>query len=213
MICIVFVHGWGFNSSIWDKIHLNSDTDIKTIKIDFGYTGQSNLAMPDLSEKIIYVGHSLGVLWLLKHIKNHENIKGFVSINGFDCFYKFTPAEQIQTMKNNIDKNHSAQMRSFYHRCGLKKDYGLLKSNYNIQNLKTGLDWLETWDCTKNLSEIKCKILAICSENDRIVPITESDRIWGDHDMIKTKEGSHILPISAPDLCSYHINEIIRKSN
>lgn len=78
----VLVHGWGFNASIWTPL-IAQLGDAETTAVDLGFVGSGgNAGVPDWPEDAIAVGHSLGVLWLLKN--GGGRFAGLVSIQGFD---------------------------------------------------------------------------------------------------------------------------------
>lgn len=61
----VLVHGWGFNASLWDPL-IARLCDATVTRVDLGFVAGGPCDMPDWPQDAIAVGHSLGVLWLLK---------------------------------------------------------------------------------------------------------------------------------------------------
>lgn len=199
---ILFVHGWGFDVSIWHAVSKSLPSTLTMKFINLGFIGEQTLSLP-ASDRIVCVGHSLGVMWLLKHVKNPI---GFVAINGFDCFYNHISVPDINAMKTNIDRNALAQMRGFYNACGVPHT---TLPNFNKTALKQGLTWLETWNVHDELSQLSCPITALSSKNDAIISARASEAIWSNHELIWHDDGGHCLPITASDLCAQKIKDLI----
>ena len=195
---IVFVHGWGFDARFWDSVcnHLPEGTE--SIRIDLGFT--KNADIPKLPENTICVGHSLGVLWLLKHV---QNPKALVSINGFDCFYKFTPDQNLQIMQRQIQRRPERQMREFYKACGASFDED---TEFDQEALFEGLTWLREWDLSDEKNNLSCPLRVIASRDDQIVPASASQEMW--RDIVWKETGGHVLPLTHSEFCAQHIMEV-----
>ncbi len=107
---VVLVHGWGFNARIWAELvpHLGG-ADITLVDLGFvtgGPKGQE--AWP---EDAIAVGHSLGVLWLLK--QEAHRFKGLVSIQGFDRFCPHVAPARVAALKRGLARDPGGTMRRF----------------------------------------------------------------------------------------------------
>lgn len=204
----IFAHGWGFDAHFWDPVidELSLPNDTEILKLDFGYTGHSIDIRTQ--QNLICVGHSLGCLWLLKHIKHP---KAFIAINGFDCFFRHTHKVKIQKMRRNLERNPDAQMRGFYDACGVNKQTSDLPNdiNWNADELKTGLHWLETWDQSAEREQLLCPVKAICSKDDQIISDAASSQIWKSTDLIFSDFGGHVLPLTRPRWCTEHIKNVI----
>lgn len=202
---VIFVHGWGYDTSVWDPIIQNlNNVDVRCIEL--GFLGDEPQTDFDAKDALI-IGHSLGVMWALKHIK--QTPKAFISINGFDCFYKFTPAEIFKDIAECLDKDPVNYMKEFWAGNGVKPSK---VQNLNVVRIKEGLSWLMYCDENKALKELSCPVSALASMGDKIVPARASKKIWGTHKLLWSKEGDHMLPISNPEFCVIHIQEVIENA-
>lgn len=200
---LLFAHGWGFDNHFWDNLIEYLPKHIEIIQLDFGYTGNEICDDIKNNTDFVCIGHSLGCLWLLKHI---EVPKFFIPINGFDCFYTYIPEAEIQRIIHNLDRKMSAQMRGFYKACGtdLKKEI-----NWNMAVLKEGLHWLANWNLEEKRKMLSCPIKALCSQSDKIITTDMSTKIWGAGNIIWSQEGGHVLPLIHPEWCAQQIMEVI----
>ena len=64
MTDLVFVHGWGSGTFVWDSI-IDQFDQYNTHMINLGFISEENIKVPN--NKFIGIGHSLGGSWLLKH--------------------------------------------------------------------------------------------------------------------------------------------------
>ena len=201
MTHLVFVHGWGFDASFWDGVLEHLPKDISTTMVDLGYTGQQNI--PEILPKnAIAIGHSLGVMWLLKNMKNPQAL---ISFSGFDCFFKHIPLDITSNMRENLDQNLDAQMNGFYKACG--STYGNVTFKKSL--LKEGLSFLENCNAEQDLKPLTCPIHAMASEGDIITPLSMMKTIWSPYNLIIVKGADHALPLNKPESCATYIKGLI----
>lgn len=205
---LLFVHGWGFDSRIWDKVrgHLG---EFGHECIDFGFTKD----MPqreDLPNKpYIAVGHSMGVMWALKHRSSH--MKGLVSIGGFDCFYRHVPPEILDGFRQRFTADPAAHMKRFWAQ-GLEEDLCPI-DRLNLERLSEGMNWLATWDAREDAQSFAGPILAIALRHDKIVPPAMSEAVWKnipDAKLVWHETGGHFLPSTEPEYCAEKIRGFAR---
>lgn len=199
---VVFVHGWGFSTSLWDGVIAQLE-DINPHVVDLGFFGspQNTINLPDNS---ILIGHSLGVMWLLKHLPH--NPAGLISINGFDCFYRYTDKAILQAMQLRLRRNPLALMQAFWAGCGYDSDTNT-PNDPDTERLAKGLDWLMQWDMEKAHRKLSCPVLALASKDDRILPHQATSAIWAGDTLCWRETESHILPVSDHIWCAEHIKE------
>lgn len=202
---LVFVHGWGLNSTLWQPI-IKGLSNYKSETIDLGFVKGGNTTWHDLTKPVHYIGHSLGVLWILNNPQ--LNIKSLISINGFDCFYKFTPTEIFQQMQQGLEKDAKRQMAHFWRLAGCKNfaNAEQLKS----EQLKQGLEWLATIDATDQLNKCSVPVKALASLKDKIVPEKAAAECWGKRDLVWHQSASHCLPIDDPAWCAQEIRQFLK---
>lgn len=201
---IVFAHGWGFDKTLWvDTIKRLKINDYNLL--DFGYTGNRDVVSICQTEPLIGIGHSLGFAWLLQNL---ENPVCLISISGFDCFFRIWDSRAIEKMRRNLIRNKQAQMRAFHKKAGTKlTSLPSFEEKYLIE----GLDNLQTWDFNHRLKTLNIPIFAIASQNDKIVPISHSKRIFENCILKIIPSGDHIIPINnQPDYFKF-IEKVLRE--
>ncbi|HZJ13332.1 MAG TPA: alpha/beta fold hydrolase, partial [Methyloceanibacter sp.] len=146
---VVFVHGWGFNAGIWTELSARLP-DAETTLVDLGFVSggpashtvshaASDAASDtDWPEDAIAVGHSLGLLWLLKEGKGR--FKALVSIQGFDRFCPHVPELRVAALKRGLSRDAGGTMQAFWRSCGAP-DFARAEA-LNVARLNEGLDWL-----------------------------------------------------------------------
>ena len=194
----VLVHGWGFHAGLWDHFvaHL---PDAEIARIDLGFISGGPKGVSDWPQDSIAIGHSLGLLWLLKQ---GGRFRALVSIQGFDCFSCHIPKSRVLGMQRNLKKDAEATLRAFWQACGTEPFAP--KDALNVEALGAGLDWLASWDASAEKAALTCPTLALASRDDRIVPPSMSETIWNG-DVIWSEVGGHALPLARPDWCASQV--------
>lgn len=202
---LVFVHGWGCHAGVWSEL-LPLLGDHEHFLIDLGFMRGGPKGASAMPENAVYIGHSFGVMWLLKH--GPRPMRGLVSIAGFDCFYKHVPPEVLPTMQEGLHNDPDATMRNFWAMCGLDER---LEGSLDTGALRGGLDWLGAWDVSEERRALDAPILALASEGDRIVrkPMTEAAWGGGDADLRWLATDSHMLPLSHAEWCAEQITGFV----
>ena len=203
---IVFVHGWGFTPDLWQPIQENLVSH-ELISIDLGYFGSPPSPISSLPDKALYIGHSLGVMWILNHAAN--KLSGLISINGFDCFYRYVPKKVLQKMEKGIERDSELQLNAFYSQCSAIKI--TIPSPPDRDNLLKGLSDLSNLDLRQKKMSQKRPISVLASCNDLIVPETMTQKIWDTSNITWSRSGGHLLPLTQPEWCSLHIKDFIAK--
>jgi pimeloyl-[acyl-carrier protein] methyl ester esterase len=197
---LVMLHGWGFDRHFWQPLQ----SRLGGTAWDLGYYGEEMMPLPE--GPAIAVGHSYGVLWLLKH--RPFAWKGLISINGFSRFAagadfpEGVPPAQIDRLSAEVGKAPHAAVHAFRQRCG---DQGVPPDSIREASLQASLDHLRHWDQRGNGVD-----LALCGERDKVVPpalsracFTAESTLW--------HEGGHLLPLQDPDWCAFHIRRFIEE--
>lgn len=199
----VLVHGWGFNASIWTPL-IAQLGDAETTAVDLGFVGSGgNAGVPDWPEDAIAVGHSLGVLWLLKN--GGGRFAGLVSIQGFDRYCPHVPKSRVVALKRGIDRDPAGTMEAFWGSCGAP---GFAPpSAMKADRLREGLDWLIQWDAEDIRKSLRCPVLSLATRDDVIVPPAMTEAIWGTENVVWRPVGGHVLPIKFPEWCAAHVVE------
>tara|TARA_B100000035_G_scaffold270613_1_gene244996 strand:- start:269 stop:892 length:624 start_codon:yes stop_codon:yes gene_type:complete len=201
---VVFAHGWGFDKTLWvDTIKRFKINDYYLL--DFGYTGNRDIVNICQTEPVIGIGHSLGFAWLLQNL---ESPVCLISISGFDCFFRIYDWRDIEAMRRNLTRNKQKQMRVFHKKAGTK-----LTSvpNFKEKYLIEGLNHLQTWDLNHKLNSLSVPIFAIASQNDKIVPLCHSKRIFENCILKIISRGDHVIPMNNRSDYFKFIEEVFRE--
>ncbi len=201
---IILVHGWGYGPDIWSPLLSKLDYSIKTTCVDLGFFHQEGNAEA-LPENAYYIGHSLGVLWILKNAPS--SVKGFISIAGFNRFAPFIDARTIKTMQIGVKRNTVRQLQAFWNQCNTP--------DYNLPNtpdetvLTKGLEWLADWNAEDRYKQLTCNKLFLAAKDDLIVPKDMTEQNWPNEHIEWTDTGGHALPLTRPDWIYNHINRFL----
>ena len=199
---LVLVHGWGFHSGVWDRlVPLLGDHEVH--RIDLGFIRGGPRASNEMPANSLCIGHSFGVMWLLKH--GPRPMRGLVSIAGFDCLHKHVPHDVLGAMREGMLLTPETQMEMFWESCGAgeNRPVGTLDKG----GLRGGLEWVAAWDETAAFKTLGAPVLALAAENDLIVRKEASEAIWGGGgaELHWHSSGGHMLPLSEPEWCADHI--------
>ena len=199
---VVLVHGWGYHAGIWGDVvgHLG---DAQVTLVDLGFVGggpKGGSAWPD---DAIAVGHSLGVLWLLK--EGRGRFKALVSIQGFDRFCPHVPQSRVAALKRGLERDPAGTMQAFWRSCGAP-DFALPEA-LDVARLDEGLDWLMHWDAGEAKEMLECPMLALATRDDPIVPPAMTEAVWQGTNIIWSPDGGHVLPLRHPRWCARHVLE------
>lgn len=198
----VLVHGWGFHAGIWTDFAGHLDGADVTL-VDLGFVSGGPKGESDWPSDAIAVGHSLGLLWLLR--RGGGKFKGLVSVQGFDCFCCHIASSRVEALKRGLEREPHATLQAFWRSSGTA--CFALTDSLNVPRLAEGLDWLTHWDARQAKDGLACPVLALASRDDVIVPPEMSSAIWRDRKLIWSQDGGHVLPLSRPQWCARHVLE------
>ena len=197
----VLVHGWGFHAGIFADFigHLQG---AELTLVDLGFVAGGPKGASAWPEDAIAVGHSLGLLWLLK--RGGGRFRALVSVQGFDCFCCHVVPSRLAALKRGLEREPGGTLQAFWRSCGASGF--ALPEALNVGRLDEGLDWLMTWDARKAKQDLTCPMLALASRDDVIVPPPMSNAIWGEN-IVWSPDGGHVLPLKHPRWCARHVLE------
>jgi pimeloyl-[acyl-carrier protein] methyl ester esterase len=201
----VLVHGWGFHAGMFADFIAHLD-GVEVTLIDLGFVAGGPKGATEWPEDAIAVGHSLGLLWLLE--KGKGRYKALVSVQGFDCFSCHIAPSRLATLKRRLESDPAKTLQAFWRSCGAA-GFAWPKA-LDVPRLEEGLDWLSKWDARRIKEELKCPVLALASRDDPIVPESMSEAIWGNHGIVWSPDGGHVLPLRHPRWCARHVLEFAR---
>lgn len=205
---IIFAHGWSLSEHLWDHVLSRlGPMGYTTLLLDPMIAEEQNLPAETLDNAIV-IGHSLGALWLLSKA-SQSSYRAFISISGFDCFYKHVNPRDIKTMLLMLERNPKKQIHDFQSYAGLTSDYTNAPTPA-LPALRTGLQWLAIKDFGIEKQKLHCPILCLASKDDRIVPKKMTLSCWQTQPIKWIETGGHILPLTQPNWCADRILEFIQ---
>lgn len=199
---LVLVHGWGFHAGIWTGL-LDHLPDAQVTLIDLGFVGGGPQGATDWPADSIAVGHSLGLLWLLR--QGRGRFRALVSMQGFDCFCCHIAPSRVGAMRLGLDKDPAATLESFWRSSGAP--HFASPASLHVDRLGEGLDWLLRWDARAIKATLDCPVLALGACDDAIVPASMTASIWPEANTVWSQDGGHVLPLKQPEWCARHILE------
>ena len=202
----VIVHGWGFNGRLWGELTPRLP-EANISLVDLGFVAGGPDASPGWSDNVgaqetIAIGHSFGVLWLLKQ---GLPFKGLVSIQGFDRYCPHVPPTRVAALKRGLARDPGETLDAFWRSCG-SPDFAPAEA-LNVETLDEGLDWLMHWDAEDAKKSLRCPILTLAARDDVIVPAAMSEAVWGAETIHWSPDGGHVLPLRHPEWCARHVRE------
>lgn len=197
----VLVHGWGFHAGIFaDLVPRLHGAEITLV--DLGFVAGGPEGAREWPDDAIAVGHSLGLLWLLK--QGFGRYKALVSIQGFDCFSCHVAPSRLAALKRGLKREPGGTLQAFWRSSGATGF--ALPESLNARRLDEGLHWLMEWDARTEREALACPLLVLASRDDVIVPPSMSEAIWGEA-IIWSPDGGHVLPLKHPEWCARHVLE------
>jgi len=183
MIRFVFCHGFGFNNHFWDNLAPYFIKENCTF-IDLGYFRKPSCPIAFHEQKLIGIGHSLGLLKLLALNKNFEcliGLNGFVNFLGHTDPLRRKRQLELKALKQGVIKKPIETLSAFYARCGLPEwIYQGFMSDLDVNVILSELAFLKT---SHRVPPIPMLILA--SNDDSIVPPQIIEDNFSNHAHVK----------------------------
>lgn len=201
---LVFVHGWGFDSRVWDALAARLPAH-DVARLDLGFLSGGRRDPLAIDAETVAIGHSLGVMWLLKTMTTAP--RALVSINGFARFSPPVPRASLVAMRQGIESKPLAQMKQFWRHCSIGP-YAEAAA-LDAGRLAEGLDWLMDWDASAELERLACPRLALAARDDKVVPAEMSAAQWGAGALDWSEDGGHVLPLTRALWCAQRIGELL----
>lgn len=200
---LLFVHGWGFDASIWRDVADRLDQWTCAF-VERGYFAEPHI--PDMAAPFVVVTHSFGAMWALRNVSPH--CRGLVAVNGFDCFaarpdFAGVPSRLLDRMIAQFDQDAKAVVSEFRHRCGASAPSG----EPNAARLRDDLLAMRDVDCRAETARVGWPMLSIQGVDDPILPPAMREAVFASASQAErmTCEGGHLLPLTAPEYCATRI--------
>lgn len=205
---LYLVHGWGFDASFWEPLRTElADCDVLTV--DLGFRAKPRVPDPPPGARLVAVGHSLGVPWLLRH---RFGWRALVSINGFTRFSRTPgfphgwPGRVIERMRAVMYGDAEQVHADFIRRCGLCRP---AEGPLHVEPLAEGLRWLKDWDERPALPHGAAPVLALAGALDAVASPEMTRDCFAERDLRWCEDGGHLLPITHAPWCAGHIRELL----
>jgi pimeloyl-[acyl-carrier protein] methyl ester esterase len=168
MTHFVFCHGFGFDAHFWERIAPYFSQE-KCSFIDLGYFKNRSDHQYLYDQKIIGIGHSIGLSKLISMYSNFDYLIGlnsFINFLGSDQTIYKKRQRELKTLRSSFLKDTDSTLRDFYSRCGAPE---LIECNdfasLDLDLILSDFEWLQK---EYKLPEVPTLILS--SDNDIIVP-------------------------------------------
>lgn len=198
---LVFVHGWAFGPTFWEPLRAGL-ADYPSTTVDLGFFGPESLELPE--GPFVGVGHSLGVLWLLRHAA--PRMSALASLGGFARFA--VPAGPVRAMRRGLTRDASAVLTAFHQACGLAPGQCPSITGARPDRLAEGLDWLLGWDETSSLAAFSRPLLALAAPDDAVVPEALS-RSSFPQGLAVLPGGGHAFPATRAQECALAVRAFL----
>lgn len=205
---LLFVHGWGFDGSVWDALATHfADCAFW----DRGYFGAAS--EPGKSEAFLAVTHSFGTMRLFGG--PHPGCRGIVAINGFDrfCEGERFPGVQRRAIDRMIARFGVAPgevLGEFRSRCGCDEPFG----KFDRKLLAEDLVALREGDCREQAAQSGLPILSLQGGCDPILPDAMRGAVFAGAascERVTLETFGHLLPRQASATCAEAISAFMKR--
>lgn len=200
-----FVHGWGFDRSIWQSVTaLLPEFDCRCD--DRGYFGRPLSA----KDGAIVVTHSFGTMRALA--EPAPAFRGLVAINGFDCFTARTgfpgvPLRVVERMLAQFGRDPAQVLAEFRRRCGA--DHA--PPEIDAVQLRADLEALRDGDCRGCCT---VPVVSLQATDDPLLPPATQAAVFASAPLaerVTVPAGGHLLPLSDPAACAQAIRAMMEQ--
>lgn len=199
MTHFVFCHGFGFDTQFWERIAPYFSQE-KCSFIDLGYFGNRVDNTHLCNQKVIGIGHSVGLSKLISMYSNFDYLIGlnsFVNFLGSDQIERKKRQKELNALRLSFLKDSDSAIRNFYIRCDIEEliectDF----SNLNRDLILSEFEWLQK---EYKLPEVPTLILR--SNDDLVVPHAITSDNFSKQQYIKIDSimnGGHALGFRKP---------------
>jgi len=214
---LLFVHGWAFTPAFWEPL-VRELPEAPCHCLDLGFFGPERLDMPVVDGEVVAVGHSLGLLWLLREAQ--LPLRGVVSLGGFPVFTAQedlpcgVSSTAVRVMRRGLGRGPAALaavLETFHRNCGTPPEHRPDFASARPERLAEGLDWLLSWDQRAALGALGVPVSALAARDDAIVPPALTTACFaGKASRLEwLATGGHVFPFTQAPACARHIRAFL----
>lgn len=206
-VTLLFLHGWGFGSEIWDAV-VEGLGDMPHAFSERGYFAPPTDTRPDAP--VIAMAHSFGTMRLLADPP--PQCRAIVAVNGFDRFaatddFPGVACRVVDRMAVRFDEEPERTLADFRLRCGANAPAGAIAGGA----LASDLAALRQDDCREQAAAFAGPILSLQGTDDPLLPPAMRDAVFAAAPRVErltVAGGGHLLPLSHPDVCIRHVRAL-----
>jgi len=191
---LVLLHGWGWHAGIWQPLvpELSKYYQLVMPNIAWqnSFSATADTLLPQLPQKAIYVGWSLGGMlawWLASHYP--ERISALMTLASSPKFVKTTdwpgmPLATLQKFSQALENNYEKTLEDFLelqlrgtHIASTDLKKILFQHKIPLTELHNGLTLLRENDLRNDLKKINCNSLHWFGRLDTIVPVSVTESL------------------------------------
>lgn len=199
MTHFVFCHGFGFDTQFWERIAPYFSQE-KCSFIDLGYFNNQMDYQYLHNQRIIGIGHSIGLSKLVSMYNNFDYLIGlnsFINFLGSDQIGRKKRQKELNALRLSFLKDPDSAIKNFYIRCDIEEliectDF----SSLNRDLILSEFEWLQK---EYKLPEVPTLILS--SNDDLVVPHAITSDNFSKQQYIKIDSimnGGHALGFRKP---------------
>lgn len=206
MTVLLFMHGWGFDASIWSGVVRHLD-GFECRMADRGYFGAP--VSVDGDGPCVVVGHSLGAMHWLAGLP--EGCRGMVAVNGFDRFvedddFPGVTRRPLDRMIARLPQDTAQVVADFRTRCGAEAVAGTPE----LAPLLSDLELLRDGDFRDAAHGLPA--LSLQGANDPLLPEAMRQAVFAKASVTRLVcvGAGHLLPLEAPEWTARAIADFVR---
>lgn len=205
---LLFVHGWGFDSSIWEGLVPRFPG---CVLAERGYFGAPAEPVPEGA--FLAVTHSFGTMRFL--VAPPPGCLGIVAINGFDRFaatddFPGVPPRAVDRMIARFADAPEEVLADFRKRCGCHAPFAAVDSDRLLEDLIA----LRDGDCRPQAARCGLPILSLQGASDPILPPAMREAVFASSARCERRmheTGGHLLPLQDPATCANAISAFMEQ--
>jgi pimeloyl-[acyl-carrier protein] methyl ester esterase len=180
---LLLLHGWGFDSQIWQPLLPWLTHDYEIFFVDLPGFGKSNLmdwqtfkasVLSQLPQQFAVLGWSLGGLYATRlAIEAPDRITDLINVASSPCFTQKLPWRGIEVVmleqfSQQVRQDPKNVLAHFLKLQGITTPIACRQPT--TEGLLDGLHVLKNWDLREQLNQLSCTVSYFFGKQDAIVP-------------------------------------------